>query len=46
MLRASDAPEMHYVTRRFHWMQKHMFGAMCSSEPFLQSVPVPPEHKK
>jgi hypothetical protein len=20
---------MHYVTRRFHQMQKHMFGIMC-----------------
>jgi hypothetical protein len=27
-------------------MQKHKFGVMCPSVHFVESVPVPPEHKK
>jgi hypothetical protein len=37
---------MHYVTRRFHWMQKHKFGVTCSTTLFVEYVPVTPEHKK
>jgi hypothetical protein len=37
---------MHYVTRRSYRMQKHKFGVMCTSVLFVESVPVPPQHKK
>jgi hypothetical protein len=37
---------MHYVTRRFHQMQKHKFGTMCPKALFVKSVLVPPEHEK
>jgi hypothetical protein len=32
---------VHYVTRRSHQMQKHVFGGL-----FVESVPVPSEHEK
>jgi hypothetical protein len=37
---------MHYVTRRSHWVQKHMFSITCPDALFVESVPVPPEHVK
>jgi hypothetical protein len=37
---------MHYVTRRSHRMQKHMFGLMYLDMIFEESVPVPLEHEK
>jgi hypothetical protein len=38
--------EMHYVTRRTHWMQKLKFGVTCAGTLFVESVPIPLEHKK
>jgi hypothetical protein len=37
---------MHYVTRKSHQMQKQKFGIMCPGAFFVESIPVPPEHKK
>jgi hypothetical protein len=37
---------MHYVTRRFHWMQKHIFGVTCIVALFVESVSVPHKHEK
>jgi hypothetical protein len=37
---------MHYVTHRSHRMQKHKFDVTCLDPLFVESVLVPPEHKK
>jgi hypothetical protein len=37
---------MHYVTHRYHWMQKHKFGVTYPSVVFVKFVLVPPEHEK
>jgi hypothetical protein len=37
---------MHYVTSRSHRMQKHKFDVMCPGVLVVQSIPVPPQHKK
>jgi hypothetical protein len=37
---------VHYVTRKSHWMQKHMFGVMCRGALFMEITLDPPEHKK
>jgi hypothetical protein len=37
---------MHYVTCRFHRMQKQKFNVTCPITNFVESVPVPPEHEK
>jgi hypothetical protein len=37
---------MHFVTRRYHWMQKHKFGVRCPNAFFVESVLVPPEQEK
>jgi hypothetical protein len=37
---------MHYVSRKSHQMQKQKFGIMCPGAFFVESIPVPPEHKK
>jgi hypothetical protein len=34
------------VTRRSHRMQKNKLGVSCPGMFFVESVPVPPEHKK
>jgi hypothetical protein len=36
---------MHYVTHRSHRMQKKL-GEMCPDTLFVESVAIPPEHKK
>jgi hypothetical protein len=33
------------VTRRSYWMQKYKFDGTCPGALFVESVPVPPEHK-
>jgi hypothetical protein len=37
---------MHYVTRRSHRMIKHKFSVTCPDTLFVESIPVPPEHKE
>jgi hypothetical protein len=37
---------MHYVTCRFHRMQKQKFNVTCPITNFVESVPVPPKHEK
>jgi hypothetical protein len=37
---------MHYVTCRYHRMQKHKFDIRFSDVFFVESVPVPPEQEK
>jgi hypothetical protein len=37
---------MHYMTHRFHQMQKHKFGTTCPEALFVKSVLVPPEQEK
>jgi hypothetical protein len=37
---------MHYVTSRSHQMKKHKFNVICPGVLFVESPPVPPEHKK
>jgi hypothetical protein len=37
---------MHYVTHRFHKMQTHKFSITYPGTFFVESLPVPPEHKK
>jgi hypothetical protein len=37
---------MHYVTNRYHRMQKHKFSVWCPYVFFVESVLVPPEHEK
>jgi hypothetical protein len=37
---------MHYVTSRYHQMQKHKFGITCPGAFLMESVPVPPEQEK
>jgi hypothetical protein len=37
---------MHYVSRRSHWMQKHMLRITCPDVLFVKSVPAAPEHDK
>jgi hypothetical protein len=38
--------EMHYMTQRSHWQQKHRFSITCPGAVFVESVPVPPELEK
>jgi hypothetical protein len=35
---------MHYVTRWSYQMQKHKFDVTCSSTPFMETAPGPPEN--
>jgi hypothetical protein len=37
---------MHYVTRRSHLMQKHMFSVTCSLALSMETNGGPPEHEK
>jgi hypothetical protein len=37
---------MHYVTHRSQLMQKCKFSVTCPNALFVESVSVPPEHKK
>jgi hypothetical protein len=37
--------EMHYVTRRSHWMEKHKFGVTCPDVLFVESTSVSPLHE-
>jgi hypothetical protein len=37
---------MHYVTHRFHLMQKQKFDITCPDALFVKSIPVPPDHEK
>jgi hypothetical protein len=37
---------MHYVARWYHRMRKHKFGVRFLGVLFVESVAVPPEHKK
>jgi hypothetical protein len=37
---------MHYVTRRFHWMQKHKLDVTCSEVLFMEIAPGPPKKEK
>jgi hypothetical protein len=37
---------MHYVTHRYHRMQKYKSGVRSPNALFLESVPVPPKHEK
>jgi hypothetical protein len=37
---------MHYVTRRYHRIQKHKFGVKCPDALFVESEPVPAEQTK
>jgi hypothetical protein len=37
---------MHYMTRRYHPMQKYKFGVACPDAFFVESVVVRPEQEK
>jgi hypothetical protein len=37
---------MHFVTHRFHGMQKHKFSVICPGVLFMESTLVPPLHEK
>jgi hypothetical protein len=37
---------MHYVIRRSHRLQKHIFDVTCPGALFVESVPVLPKHEK
>jgi hypothetical protein len=37
---------MHYVTSRFHQMQKHKFDVTCPSALFMETPLGPTEHEK